>query len=151
MPSGIQMLCRAFGFVESLPQGELKLAVVYDPAVEESAKDAAALRDAVGRGIRSGGRIFVPILVTVSEFETVQGFEVCFLTSGLGAAVAKVSAVVRTQKILCGTFDVAQVEAGYCALGIRTAPKVEIMVNRASADATGVTFDAAFKMLITQL
>jgi hypothetical protein len=36
-------------------------------------------------------------------------------------------------------------------MGVRTQPRVEILVNRAAAAATGMAFSEAFRVMITEL
>jgi len=52
--------------------------------------------------------------------------------------------------VACLTTDLAQVRGGACAIGIRSGPRVEILVNHAAAESSGVSFSTAFRMLITE-
>jgi hypothetical protein len=49
------------------------------------------------------------------------------------------------------TTDLAAVQAGYCAIHLKSAPKVQITVNKALADQIGISFGAAFKLMITEI
>jgi hypothetical protein len=61
------------------------------------------------------------------------------------------AAVSAAKMAPCITTDLAQVRDGACVMGIRSTPKVEIMVNRAAATNTGIKFAGVFRMLITEL
>ena len=74
-----------------------------------------------------------------------------FLTAGLNDEAQGVAAASRALKIPCVTADLAQVKNGTCAMGIRSQPKIEILVNRAAAEANGTTFSTVFRMMITEL
>jgi hypothetical protein len=43
------------------------------------------------------------------------------------------------------------VNAGQCALGVSTQPKVEIFVNKSAASAAGVDFLPAFLMMVKEV
>jgi hypothetical protein len=42
------------------------------------------------------------------------------------------------------------VRDGTCAIGVRSHPRVEILVNHAAAEASGIRFSTSFRMLITE-
>jgi hypothetical protein len=145
----IQVLGRSLGFIDNLPAGDLKLAIVFDPSIPQSAQEADAVKKAVGDGLKAGAHVFTPLMVPIESLSGTGPVGAVFLTSGLGAVAAKVASVAKDRKIACGTIDIAQVQNGQCMLGIKTDPKVEIIVSKAVAEASGITFDPAFKMLIT--
>ncbi|MTJ79987.1 MAG: hypothetical protein F8N37_03050 [Telmatospirillum sp.] len=147
----IQVLGRSLGFIENLPAGDLKLAIVFDPANPQSAQEADAVRKGVGDGLKAGTHVFTPIMVPIDALGSAGSAGAIFLTSGLGANAAKVGSLSKDKKLPCGTIDIPQVQGGQCLMGIKTDPKVEIIVNKSVAEAAGITFDPAFKMLITQI
>jgi hypothetical protein len=55
------------------------------------------------------------------------------------------------QPLLCVTTDIAQVRRGACVMGVRSRPKVEVFVNRASATANHINFSTVFRVMITEL
>jgi hypothetical protein len=49
------------------------------------------------------------------------------------------------------TTDLNQVRDGVCLMGVRSSPKVQIVVNRAAANASGITFATVFRVMITEI
>jgi hypothetical protein len=46
---------------------------------------------------------------------------------------------------------VALVQSGTCIMAVMSQPKVSIIVNHAAAEAAGITFAQAFRMLIKEI
>jgi len=142
---------RVLGFVKSGAAGATKLAIVYDPAKPETQKEAETVQGLVGAGLKAGAKTLTPVLVKLGDVGAITDASAFFLTDGLGAEAAKVQQAVVARKIPCSTLDIAQVQAGYCTVGVRVAGKIEIIVNKSAADSAGIVFDDAFKMLITEI
>ena len=142
---------RALGFIDNLKQNSVvRVGIVYDPAIAQSAQQAAEFHVMLANGLRIGGLEFRPVMVPLGTLEG-AGVEAFLLTEGLGAGAAKVARVSRARKIPCITFDLSQVRNGNCAMGVRARPRVEVLVNRAAADATGMDLAAAFRIMITEI
>jgi hypothetical protein len=58
---------------------------------------------------------------------------------------------VRSKRIPCITTDLAKVKSGSCAIGVRSQPKIEILVNRNAATGSDLKFSAVFRMMITEM
>jgi hypothetical protein len=43
------------------------------------------------------------------------------------------------------------VHNGACAVGVRSQPRIEVIVNRAAAAASGIVLSAVFRMMITEI
>ena len=142
---------RALGFIDSLKRNStVRVGIVYDPAVAKSAQQAAELDAILADGLRVGGLDLRPAMVPLDKLES-AGIEAFLLTEGLGAAASRVARVSRARKTPCITFDLAQVRNGNCAMGVSARPKVEVFVNRAAADATGMDLAAVFRIMITEI
>ena len=144
----VHIAVRALSFMEKPPVGEVRVGIVYMPGNPQSAAEADQLKQMLGDGFRSGNLTLVPVMVKIGEVANAS-VAVLFLTDGVGAA-AEVSAAAKARRIPCVTFDITQVSGGACAMGVRTEPRIEILVNRAAAADSGVAFSTAFKMLITE-
>jgi hypothetical protein len=141
---------RVLGFLATPISGETKLSVVYAPANPASTVDEKALIGLLGTGFKAGNVTFQPTPVELDKIDSVAG-GVIFLTGGLGADGAKVAAMLKAKKLICITTDLAAVQAGYCAIHLKAVPKVQITVNKALADQLGISFGAAFKLMITEI
>jgi hypothetical protein len=141
---------RVLGFLATPMTGDTKLSVVYAPGNAASAAEQKALMGILGSGLKVGNVTFQPTAVELDKVESVGG-GVVFMTGGLGADAAKVAAVLKAKKLICMTTDIAVVQGGYCAIHLKSVPKVQITVNKALADQIGISFGAAFKLMITEI
>jgi hypothetical protein len=146
----IQVAARVLGFTTTPVTGTVKLGIVYDPANAASAADEAALLGILGSGLTVGAVTLVPVAVPIASVGSAAA-DVLFLTSGLGTGAAPAGAAAAAKKIICITTDAAANVAGDCAVAVQSDPAVKITVNKAAAAASGVSFGAAFMMMITEI
>jgi hypothetical protein len=149
-PKDIQVAARVLGFTATPITGTVKLGIVYDPANAGSAADEQALLGILGSGLSVGAVTLVPVPVPVASVGS-AGADVLFLTSGLGGGAAAAQQAAAAKKIMCITTDIAANAAGACAVAVQSAPSVKIIVNKAAADASGVSFGTAFMLMITEI
>ncbi len=147
----VQVMARALGFTEKPPTGDVNIGIVFAPGNPQSAKEAADLQALLGSGLKAGNLTLKPVMVKVDELGTAGDVGAFLLTEGVGADASKVGDATKAKQKPCMTVDIAQVQSGACAMGIKSEPKVEIVVNKAAAAASGVSFGAAFRMMITEL
>lgn len=141
---------RVLGFLAAPMTGDTKLSVVYAPGNAASAAEQKALMGILGSGLKAGNVTFQPTAVELDKIDSISG-GVVFLAGGLGADAAKVAAMLKAKKLICMTTDMAAVQGGFCAIHLKSAPKVQITVNKALADQIGISFGAAFKLMITEI
>lgn len=141
---------RALGFLDNLGRGEVRVGVVYDPAVAQSAQQARGLEAGMDGGLRIGNHTLRPVMVPIGQVSGAR-VDVFFMTVGLGAEGSAIGRVSRARKISCITFDLDQVRNGNCAMGVRAQPKIEVLVNRAAAAASGMELATVFRVMITEI
>jgi hypothetical protein len=141
---------RVLGFLSTPLTGDTKLSVVYAPGNAASAAEQKALMGILGSGLKAGNVTFQPSAVELDKIDGVSG-GVVFLTGGLGADGAKVAALLKAKKLICMTTDFAAVQSGFCVIHLKSAPKVQITVNKTLADQIGISFGAAFKLMISEI
>ncbi len=146
----LQIVARALSFMRKPLVGDLRAGIVYAPENSRSSEDAEHVRKMLGDGLKVGNIVLKPVLVKLDELGSAQ-VELLFLTEGLGDAAARVAEASHAKKILCITVDIPQVKNGTCVMGVRSHPKIEILVNRAAAVANGVEFSTVFRLMITEL
>jgi len=146
----VQIAARALGFLEKPLSGTVHVGIVYAPGSPQSVQAATELQGLLGNGLRAGNLLLMPVLVSIDEVEH-SSAGLLFLTEGVGPLAANLAAVTKARQIPCVTVDLAQVHSGACMLGVRSQPKVEILVNRKSAADSGASFAAVFRMMITEL
>ncbi|MHB1204094.1 MAG: hypothetical protein ACYCZX_00890 [Rhodospirillaceae bacterium] len=140
---------RVMGFMERGPKGDVAVGIVYDPGSGQSVQDAADVQKLFGEGLKAGNLVLKPVMVKTGEIAAAK-VGLFFLTEGVGGNGAGVAAAGRAQHIPCVTVDIAQVRNGACVIGVRSQPKIEILVNQAAAADSGITFGAVFRMMITE-
>lgn len=146
----LQITARALTFMESPPSGNVRVGIIYNPTNTSTRRQARELEQMLRGGLRVGNINLEPRMVSIDQAAS-AGVDLFFLTENLGEAGRKVAGLGKTRRIPCVTTDLAQVRDGACAVGIRSTPKVEILVNRDAANSSGMTFAAAFRMMISEI
>jgi hypothetical protein len=144
-----QVMARVLGFMDQPPPATVNLGVVYDPGNAASQKEAESLVAQLGGGFAAGKFTLVPKLVKIGDVGGAS-MNAFVLTSGVGGS-AKLADATKSKKIPCFTGDHEAVSSGNCLIGITTDPKVEILLNKGLAAASGITFGSAFRMMITEI
>jgi ABC-type uncharacterized transport system substrate-binding protein len=141
---------RALSFLQKPMTGEITVGIVYSSANAESVREADLARSVLASGLTVGNLTLKAQSIPIAEIARAH-VDLLFLTSGLGSAAQAVQTVSSARQIPCATTDIIQVRNGLCALGIRSEPRVEILVNRAAAAASGTAFSTVFRMMITEI
>ena len=144
----LQVAGRALTFLEGGPSGATRMGVVFDPSKPASVAEKNAVMAAIGSGYNAGA---IKLMGTAVEAGALGGSnaQVFFVTSGVNYAA--VGAAARSKKIITISSDAACANSGACVMAVATQPKVEIIVNRATASAVGAAFKAAFRMMIKEV
>lgn len=141
---------RAIGFIEAMRAGPVRVGIVYLPDNAESEQQAHEIASLMDTGLRVGDRIFKPTLVSLPQANNAN-VDLFFLTQGVGVQAAQLARISHARKITCVTFDISQVRNGACTMGVRTQPRIEVIVNRSAAQASGTGFAAVFRIMITEI
>jgi hypothetical protein len=147
--SDLQIAGRALGFLDKPVQGQVTAGIVYSPANPQSVREAEALKDMLGDGLRIGNVTLRPVLIPVADLQ--HSTAALFLLTGGVEDTAPLADAVRVKRIPCITTDLAQVKSGHCAIGVSSQPKIEILVNRNAATGSDLKFSAVFRMMITEM
>lgn len=145
----LQVAGRALTFLESGPTGATKMGVVFDPSNAASVAEKNAVMAALGGGYNAGSITLTGAAVEASAVSGVSGVKVLYVTKGVN--YASVGAAAKAKKIITIGSDAACANSGACVMAVETEPKVEIIVNRATAAAVGAAFKAAFRMMIKEV
>jgi ABC-type uncharacterized transport system substrate-binding protein len=148
-PTDLQVAARALSFMEKPFAGAVRVGILYSPGSPDSVREAEALRALLGEGMKIGKLELKPALVPTSE-ASAASVDLFFLTEFVAAADANAAGIAALKRP-CVTTDFAQVQSGACLMGVRSAPKVQIVVNRAVARDTGVEFATVFRVMITEI
>ena len=141
---------RAIGFIDNLKRGDVRVGIVYDPGIAQSSQQAAELKGLMNNGLRIGNLTLKPVMLPAGKSDN-GGIDLFFLTEGAGSTASKVSRISRERKIPCITFDLNQVRNANCAIGVRSQPRIEVLVNHSAAVASGIELAVVFRMMITEI
>jgi hypothetical protein len=143
----LQVMGRAIAFMNGAPSGAVNVGIVYNASTEAAAHAIQAL---MGAGLAAGSLTLKPVLVKADDAAGAN-VDVFLVTDGMGGDGAKAGAAAKSKHKLCVTTDMAQAKSGACMMGVQSDPKVQIVVNKASAAGAGISFAAAFSMMITEI
>jgi hypothetical protein len=147
--SDLQIAGRALGFLDKPLQGQVTAGIVYSPTNPQSSREAEALKEMIGDGLRIGNVTLRAVLIAIADVPH-SSAALFFLTDGVEDK-ALLADAARTKRIPCITTDLAMVTSGRCAIGVRSRPKIEILVNRIAAADSELKFSAVFRMMITEM
>ncbi len=145
----LQVAARALSFMEKPFAGVVRVGILYAPDSPRSVREAETLRKLLGEGMKIGKFELQPALVKIGDLAAAN-VDMFFLTEFVSAADASGAGIVALKRP-CVTTDFAQVESGACLMGVRSAPKVQIVINRAAAKDSGVAFATVFRVMITEI
>ncbi|MDO9316693.1 MAG: hypothetical protein Q7V56_00645 [Gammaproteobacteria bacterium] len=146
----MQVTARALGFLTKPFTGDTLMGILYDPQNARSLKEAEEIQTMLGSGLQSGGLTLRAQLVPLDQLGSAS-VDLFFLTGYLGDSADLLRASLATRKIPCVSTDIEQVRSGRCVMGIVSAPRVEILVNRKAAEETGTSFASMFRMMILEI
>lgn len=148
----VQVIAKTLGFTAPPLSGAVKVAIVFDPASVPSQKDADDLKGILGGGLTAGAATLSPMMVPVAQLDSgLDGASLVFVTGGLSSQHERIFAAARGKKLLSVSPDAACVQSGRCVMGVKSEPKVEIVINKAAAEASSVSFAPAFRMMISEI
>lgn len=146
----LQILGRALSFLESPPSGTVRVGIVYSSSDARTRRHAGEIRDTFEGGVRVGNIRLQPVLVatdTAGEADV----DLFLIPERFAGDLASISTASGARGIPCATTDIGRVREGACALGVRSQPKIEIVVNRKMAEKADAKFATAFRMMITEI
>ena len=145
----LQILARALGFLEVAPRGNVEVGIVYPQHSAPGRAEADRIAGAFGDGLRAGNLTLRPKLVTVESVGQ-AGAAALLLTESAASHAGAVARMIAGRSVLTVSTDRALIEAGSVVMAVRSEPRVEILVSRPAAQAAGITFAAAFRMMIQE-
>ncbi|ESQ75765.1 hypothetical protein [Asticcacaulis sp. AC402] len=145
----IQVAGRTLTFLDGGPTGKVTFAIVYDASKPASVAEKDEVMAALGSGMAAGSATIVGKPVEAGAIGSAGDVGAYYITRGVNFTA--VGSAAKSKKILSIGSDMACVKAGACVMGVAATPKVEIVVNSATAAAVGAKFKAAFKMMIKEI
>lgn len=147
----VPIAARVVSFLQPSPTGVVPAAILYEPGNPASEAEANAIENSIGSGVSVGRSSLRARRVPVGSLAALSGFRVAFVTAGLRSEQVSIAAAAAKSSVLTISSDAACVQAGRCVVGIASAPKTQIIVNRAAARAANIRFGSAFLMLVKEI
>lgn len=147
----VPIATRVLSFVQPGPSGIVTAAIVFEPGNGASEAEANAIERAIGAGITAGRATIRVKRVPIGAIGALSGYRVAFVTAGLRSEHSTIAAAAARSSVLTISSDPACVQSGRCVVGVTSAPKTQITINRAAARATNVRFGSAFLMLVKEI
>lgn len=145
-----QILARALSFMESPPSGNVRIGIVYSSDDARTRRQAEATAEMLDGGMRVGNISLEAALVAIEDAADAD-VDFFFVLDSFRGELDEIAAASSKRRLPCVTTDIDRVREGACTLGVRSQPKVEILVNRTMAEKTGARFATAFRMMITEI
>ncbi|WP_300541277.1 hypothetical protein [Maricaulis sp.] len=143
----LEVIGRALSFVEGASGSGRTVAIVYDAASEA---EAQALAGTMAGGLSAGRVTLNARLVPMADAGSLGGAHAAVLLGG-ASGDAGVFSAASSAGVMTVSTDMGCVESGNCVMGVQSAPSVRIVVNRGAANASSVSFAAAFAMMIEEI
>lgn len=133
--------------------GTVPIAVIYDPANEESKADAQNIMKSLEQGIGVPRGLSIDAnLVSITEISQLQGTKVAFLAKDINEdRVDSVCEAAGKNGILTISTNINCVRANRCILAVITKPRIQIYYSPVAAEASHISFAPEFIMLVKQL
>lgn len=144
----IAVLARVLAFMEPGLTGVVPAVIFYESGDPASEADARFIRAAIANSGLKNAQLTAR-LVSSREVGAIAGAKVVFLAAGTSNQAAIFAASAKQGAITIST-DMNCVRAGRCVVGVRSTPKVEIVVGRSAREASRVRFSQAFLMLVRE-
>ena len=91
------------------------------------------------------------MLIAARNLSALENKDVAFVTGSLGAWHAAIAEASARRRIVTVTNDLACVISGNCVMGVRSEPRVQVVINRKLAERSSIEFAPGFRLLVTEL
>ena len=137
-------------FVTNAPPGRAGIGIVYDPRSKESAEDAQAIFDILAAPSQHLPSSLKPVLIDVRDIDEAARMRAVFVADHMKAHYEILAEFGRRSRMLVMSADPDCARAGRCTVGIGSNPRVEVIVNSQQAQASGIQFSEAFRMMVME-
>jgi hypothetical protein len=143
-----QVLGRTLGFVGDGVNGVVVVGIVVSATDPDSRRDADAICGIIGTDLPAGRVRLQVRLIPLEQLAVVTGVAALYVTSGLAANMETISKTAQRLHVPTISADMGCVQSRGCIIGFSTEPTVQIVIDKSSAERTGVHFMQAFRMLV---
>ena len=150
----LAVAARSLAFLSQRASGELRTVIIYAPDQDSSRREAEAIASLLSGGFTAGRVRLItspPVLIPASNLSALENKDVAFVTGSLGAWHASIAEASARRRIVTVTNDMSCVTSGNCVMGVRSEPRVQVVINRKLADRSSIEFAPGFRLLVTEL
>jgi hypothetical protein len=144
----LRVIARALSFLDRPPNGPVELGLIFNEAGGAGQAAATALAEATPP-IAIGALLLTPRPVALAALRQTR-VGACLLLEPTPQHARLLAEAVAGRQTLTVTTDRPLVNAGLIVMAVRSLPRVEIIVSRSAAQASGLGFAPAFRMLIQE-
>ncbi len=137
-------------FVTNAPSGRSGIGIVYDARVKESLEDAQLILESLSSPSLHLAAGLKPALVDVRDLDEASSLRAAIVADRMKPHYDTLAEFGRRTRTLVLSSDLDCVRAGKCTVGIASNPRVEVIVSSQQAQASGIQFSEAFRMMVTE-
>lgn len=137
-------------FVTNIPLGRTGIGIVYDPRIKESAEDAQLILDSLASPSFHLPPSLKPALIDVRDMDEASGLRVMVVADRMKPYYDALAEYGRHTRTLVLSSDLDCARAGKCTVSVASTPRVEVIVSSQQAQASGIQFSEAFRMMVTE-
>lgn len=144
---------RSLAFLAQRNTSELRTIIIYAPEQESSRREAEAIASILSNSFSAGKVRLIasaPVMIAASNLSAMENRDVAFVTGSLGAWHSTIAEASARRKIVTVSNDLSCVTSGHCVLGVRSEPRVQVIINRKLAERSSIEFAPGFRLLVTE-
>jgi hypothetical protein len=146
----VQIGVRVVDFLVDPPSPKSSLVIIFDSGSKESQEDARNIMTWLSAESGGAKTSLLPVLLDVHKLDNALAVRVGFVAAGTEDSYAAILEYARKNGAVTISSDLSCVRSGKCTVGVTSAPRVEVIVNRQVSLASGVHFTEAFRMMVTE-
>jgi hypothetical protein len=137
-------------FVTNAPIGRSGIGIVYDSHVKDSVDDAQQILEALSSAALHLPASLKPVLVDIRSLDDATGLRAVIAADHMKAHYDTLADYGRRTRTLVLSSDLDCARTGKCTVSIASTPRVEVIVSSQQAQASGIQFSEAFRMMVTE-
>jgi hypothetical protein len=149
-PKDLKIGIHVIDFVTNAPSGRTGFGIIYDSRSRESLEDAQAIMDSLSAPALKLPDGLKPVLIDIKDLDQAGNLRVLVVADHMKAYYDQLADYGRRTHTLALSSDLDCVRSGRCTVGIVSGPRVEVIVSTRQAQASGIQFSEAFRMMVTE-
>jgi hypothetical protein len=137
-------------FVTNAPSGRAGIGIVYDPRIKESVEDAQLILESLSSSTLRLAADLKPTLIDIRDLDEARSLRAIIVADRMKPYYDTLAEYGRHTRTLLLSSDLDCARAGKCTVGIASTPRVEVLVSSQQAQASGIQFSEAFRMMVTE-